>query len=487
MISLIAVPVLSCTADVDNVHQNGADMAEERGVPANGGTDEPNDDTVDELRFPDLPNVNFGEYEFRILNTGEDFFPWILKTLVVEEETGEALNDSIFRRNRRIEERFGFTLVQIDATGPSPVRDRARLSIQAGSDDFDLVMTGPGYAIPLVQEGMFEMLDRIPYIDLSQPWWDHDMIRDYSIGGRVLFVASDFTFNHYSVTQVLLFNKELHADLGLDCPYQLVNEGRWTIERLGEMGRAAVRDLNADGVINHHDQLGLVSFSHIKAITMMNGIGARYVIKDADDMPQLNMNTEGFISRFIALFDILTDGNWVYDSSRPDAPVHPNDLFLNNQALFWADILNWATTFRAMDSDFGILPMPKLNEQQEYYIAGVGIPHTMNIPITSTDLERTGIILEALSAESRITTRPVYFDTMLVNQVMNRDEESAEMLDIIFANRVYEKGRHFWNAHMVGPVANAFRDFDRDIVSRIEMHQAAATADIERTVAAFLE
>ena len=487
IVSLVAIPVLSCATNDDGAAQNGGQPEAPRDLPPGDAADtidyEP--EIEEGLRFPDLPDVNFGGYQFRIINTGEDFFPQLLKTLVVEEETGEALNDAIFRRNRRMEERFGFQLIQFDVTGPTPARDRARTSIQAGSDDFDLVMTGPSYALPLAQGGMLEMIDRMPHIDLTQPWWDGDMVRDYSFGGRVFFATGDFTFNHYSVTFALLFNKELHYDLGLDCPYELVREGRWTIDRFAEQGRAALRDLNGDGVYDHNDQWGIVTTSLVHAIAKMNGVGARYVVKDADDMPVLNMNTQGFIDRFHALYDLLTEG-WVYCFNRPNTPTTVHDMFLNGQALFYSELMNHATRFRAMDADFGIIPQPKLNEQQEHHISAVGIPHIKGIPVTSPDLERTGIILEALSAESRLSTLEVYFDTMLVNQVMNRDEESAEMLEIIFANRVYEVGRHFWSPNMVTPVQHAFRDFNRDIVSVIERHEAAANAAIETTVNAFL-
>ena len=401
--------------------------------------------------------------------------------LVAAEETGQALNDAIFRRNRRMEERFGFTLVQTDFTGPGPVRDAARRSIQAASDDFDMAMMTPAHALSLAQENMLEMIDRMPHIDLTRPWWDQDMVRDLSIGGRVFFTTGDFSFNHYSVTRPILFNKQLHADLGLDCPYEAVHAGRWTLETMAEMGRAALRDLNGDGIFDRNDQFGYAASPDV----IMGGIGARYIVKDMDDMPVLNINSPGFISRFHTVFDILSEP-WFFDNQRHGIS-NVEDMFVNNQLLFWTPLLHRATALRAMETDFGILPTPKLNEQQEHYISGVGVPHVMSIPVTSADLERTGIILEALSAESRLTTRHVYFDTMLINQVLNRDEESAEMFEIIFANRVYELGTLYWGSAVTDPIIAAFREDNRDIVSVIERHEAAALAAIEATVAAFLE
>ena len=483
--ALIAVPVLSCASDDNGEQPGGTETGRGNGNEEIPGYAELECDLEEELAFPDLPQINFGGYEFRILNSAPGSQPHILHQLIAEAETGEALNDAIFRRNRRMEERFGFNLVMTSFPTLVAIRDTAQTSIMAASDDFDLMMMLPQHALPMAQDGMLEMIDRIPYIDLSRPWWDQDMVRDFSIGGRVFFTSGDFSFNQYSVAMPIFFNKQIHADLGLDCPYTLVHEGRWTIDRFAEQARQGNRDLNNDGIMNHEDQWGFASIATLYTLGFMNGMGARYVINDADGMPVLNMNTQGFISRFHIIADIFSEG-WIYDFHRPDTPTRTEVMFQNNQALFWLELMNWATILRGMDNDFGILPVPKLNEQQEYHITAAGNPHVMSIPVTTADLGRTGIILEALNAESRLTTLTVYYDTMLVNQLLNRDEESAEMLEIIFANRVYETGRFFWETNISIPVAEAMRDMNRDIVSVIERHEAAAIADIERTVESFL-
>ena len=484
IISLVALPVLSCAPAEDDVgSQNQNDPAREQETPVNGEPDE--EETVEALSFPDLPDVNFEGYIFRILNSADDFQAWILTQLIAETETGEPLNDAIFRRNRRMEDRFGFSLIQIDGPGPAPVRDRIRTSVQAGSDDFDLGLMLPEQALSLAQPGLIEMIDMVPHIDLSRPWWDQDMNRDFSIGNRIFFTSGDFSFNQYSVTMCLLFNKELHADLGLDCPYTLVHEGRWTIDRFGEQARAALRDLDGDGVFGPNDQWGYMAHAHVYTVAILSGLGTRYIVKDEHDMPVFNLNTEAFISRFHAAFDILTEG-WLFDGDASGMP-NPYPIFLEGRALFWTELINWASILRGMDSDFGILPHPKLDEQQEHHISGMGRPHVMVIPVTTSDLERTGIILEALNAESRLTTLSVYYDTMLVNQVLNRDEESAVMLDIIFANRNYDLGRQFWSANTADPITAAMRAADRDIVSVIERNEPAANAAIQRTIEAFLD
>lgn len=61
----------------------------------------------------------------------------------------------------------------------------------------------------------------------------------------------------------------------------------------------------------------------------------------------------------------------------------------------------------------------------------------MVIPKSAPDTERTGLILEALAAESRYTVIPAYYDIAFKD---SGEEESVDMLDIIFSSRVYDLG-----------------------------------------------
>jgi hypothetical protein len=311
------------------------------------------------------------------------------------------------------------------------------------------------------------------------------MNRDFSIGDRVLFTSGDFSFNQYSATIPILFNKQLHADLALDDPYQLVRDGKWTLDRFGEMARDALQDLTGDGSMSSRDQWGYMAFSHVYTPAIMNGIGAGYIVRDSGNMPELGINNEHFITRFLHAVDILSEG-WLFDGNHGWGVGRPEFIFLEGRALFWSELMNWAVTLRAMEHDFGILPMPKWDESQPHYISTTGNPHVMIIPATANNLERTGIILEALNAESRLTTLTVYYDTMLVNQVL-RDEDSAEMLDLIFENRVYEIGRFFWESNVAGPIATAMANGNREIASVIERNERVALRAIENTINAFLD
>ncbi len=93
-----------------------------------------------------------------------------------------------------------------------------------------------------------------------------------------------------------------------------------------------------------------------------------------------------------------------------------------------------------MDSSFGILPFPKLDESQKEYRATAS-QHTamFTIPVTNQNPEQVGRVFDALSYESDRTVLPEYFG-VLVEQKGLRNEESIEMLNIIKETRSFDIG-----------------------------------------------
>ena len=94
---------------------------------------------------------------------------------------------------------------------------------------------------------------------------------------------------------------------------------------------------------------------------------------------------------------------------------------------------------RDMEYEFGVIPMPKLDEEQEHYGEYIsnGWCTAYGIPMTNQDPERTGIILDAICGFSHETLREALYDVLFGAKYV-RDAESVEMLDIIFVSKMYD-------------------------------------------------
>jgi hypothetical protein len=277
--------------------------------------------------------------------------------------------------------------------------------------------------------------------------------------------------NHYSATKPLLFNKRLVQDLGLDCPYEHVRNGTWTIDVFGQMGKAAISDLDGSGRVT--PQRGRFGYQ-----------AQSYTAKNEDDIPFLAMNNERFINTFNKIFDILHSPDFLYDLTMSN---HGDRQFLEGRALFFTEVsLANTHNLRNMEDDYGILPHPKFDNEQEHYWSSTGLPHVMCIPITNPELDRTGIILEALCYESYKTVRPEYYETLLKTKLAGRDDESADMLDLIFGFRIYELGRMYWDGVIANTIAALNRTRTNTIVSTIEANLEAYNTAINTTVDVFM-
>ena len=121
-----------------------------------------------------------------------------------------------------------------------------------------------------------------------------------------------------------------------------------------------------------------------------------------------------------------------------------NMLFKQGGGLFLFGGMWLISKYRDSEVDFGIIPAPKFEESQEKYYNthSPGNCTAYAVPVTATDLERTGAVLEAMAQLSKYTLTPAYYDISLQGKFL-RDEESAAMIDIILANRNFDLGMIF--------------------------------------------
>ena len=442
-----------------------------------------------ERLFANVPDRDFEGHEFVILANSAEWNPhWYSRDICAEELTGEAINDAVYHRNRAVEERFNIIIRGEFSANQS---NDARTSIMAGDNAYDMFTIAlQTHTAPLAQEGLLLDLRNVPYVDLVKPWWDQRANEQLSIGNRLFFTISDLLIIDKDALFIFLFNKDVQREHGLDDPYQLVRDGRWTVDTMWDMARSVSADLNGDGIMDRNDRFGLLMAGHTIHGNVV-GSGHFIITKDSSDMPILNISHPMMLESFDKWIEIMSDtlNTGVTQDLHNSADIWLDELvmFSEGRGLFLYTGMNRVTLARAMDFNFGILPNPKLNEAQTDFYNHVHAWCTtaIAIPITS-DLERTGIILEALTAESFYTLRPAYYDISLVNQLL-RDEESEEMLDLIFATRAFDLGHVFnW-----GGAFDMFFDLglnkNPNFVSAYERILARIERDMQATIDLFMD
>jgi len=436
--------------------------------PGGGENPEIPEETQPETRAPlDLPNEKYSGYDFRIINVQQSAMTWVYTTITAEKDTGVEVEDAVYIRNRIVEDRFDINIKEIIENSVSSVQSKANKSIKAGADDYDLVMLAGAESTALAKNHLLADYSEIPYVDLNRPYWDQATRRDLSVGGRCYLMTGDFSMMHYGMTVAMFFNKKLINQLGLESPYNIINDGKWTYDKFYELASAAVADLNGDGKMDKNDRFGYLAITNIWAPALLASAGQQTVLKDENDLHYFGMDNENFITVFKKLTEMMHRGDMMFDAD--DAGNHrlQDIMFPGDQALFWSECVHWSTILRNMDADFGIIIHPKFDENQTGYLNFAGSPPSMCVPVTTRDFDRTGMILEALCYESTDTVIKAYYDVLLKTKI-SRDNESEGMLDIMFQNKSYNIADTYYWGEIHGPMIALSKKSDPDIAAWID-------------------
>ena len=374
----------------------------------------------------DLGEFNFNGYEFTIYEWVND--DWIDSRLDYEEITADVYRDSVYMRNRYLEDRFNIEIKSVSFTDPTTMG----ILIASGATDYDLYVTRNPEMLDYACEGFVNPISDLVHINLDKAYWDSFMTEQLTITNKKFFAVGAFDFTSLDFAYVMIVNKLLLQDYGIENPFELVKNGKWTMDKFAEMCKVGTVDLDGDQMMKEKDAWGFVARGNDVLPAFWIGAGVHAAEKDGDDIPQNTMGTERFINVVDKIFDITWRNESYYDT-------FPLTMFLEGNVLFNDCTFYRLKNLRAMEVDFSILPYPKFDETQEKYYSRVPNLSLFATPrIDSTEnLARTSVILEAMACESLRTCVPAYYNLVLKTKLA-RDVDSEEIIDYTTANRVVD-------------------------------------------------
>ena len=444
---LLAILMLLCLAAGCSETAGGDENAPEAGQ--NGQTVSPVEEETEPQKLePDLPaDLDYGGATVVIMQhpfQAGDWADWLSRDIWSDGLTGEPINDAVFDRNAYVEDKLN---VVIQAEDVANMPDTIAKQVTSGSADYN-ISTARIQSLPnTVTKGYLVNLYKMPHVDLSRPWYDERCIEDASYYGLLYYVTGDMIILDDDSTGAMVFNKQLIEDYHLDSPYDLVEEGTWTLDKMAEIANAVAEDLDGNGEVDiEGDRFGIL-WQRDAIVSFMHGAEARIVDKNADGDPEYTITSEHANDVFDKIDQIFFDPTVVqnmhnYSSKYPDIYVGECNIFRANNALFMWLRMRVAQNLRDMEADFGIIPVPKYNEAQGQYYSTVTkyTAATICIPNTSAiDWEMTGAVVELMNAEGHYGLREAYYEKNLGSKI-SRDVQSTEMLDLIFSNRIYDAG-----------------------------------------------
>lgn len=406
------------------------------GTPAEqDGTDDTTADTsiesVEETEAkPDLPEKDYEGYVYRIL-TPESVLKYIHST----ESTGEVINDAVYDANSQVADQFNITYEHIDIdSGMNSTAVGAY--IMAGDDAYDVAQLHDCTTGSMALNGWFHNIYDLPYVDTSAEWWPQFTVDSLTLNNKMYYISNYTTYRGLHETRVTFFNKDIVTDMDLENPYDMVKEGTWTIDNMAAISNTVYVDVNGDGKQDTGDIMGFV-FTN-SPYCWLESFGIEAYKKEGKNSANLtlDLNKEVTYTLIDKLYNWMgvTGNNSVYVDFGGDRNL-AMEMFANGSALFTFKCIGDQIPYLTdSEMDYGIVPFPKVDENQTNYVSAC-TDQLLSIPITASDLERTGIITEAMSYAGYKNILPAYCEKALKGRY-STDEESAEMLDMIFQNRI---------------------------------------------------
>ncbi len=415
--------------------------------PSSGETKAPGNETADpsDTRVTsDLEEKDLDGYVFTVLTWYATAWPNRMnKDLVAEDTTGEPINDAVYTRNARLLEKYNFEIDKEDVEQLELIA-RIRSMMSTSEDLCDMVSARINDVTPVLLEGDFLDFERdVPYVNLEKPYWDQSIRSSLSFNHHSYLMTSSMNLSDQDATSAIAFNKKMARDYGINGLYEAASAGTWTFDTFYANMTAFDGDVNGDSkMIETDDVFGFLGGDDV-IMSFFFGGGGTFTEKDDEDVPVYNFADEKNYDITDRVLDIMYDSTFLnhHAISNQDDNYY-RSLFVDGHGLFFWMRMDDVITMRGEESiDFGILPIPKYEEAQANYLSLIS-QHTcglMSVLRCEENPDTVGYCLEAISAASYYDLQKAYYDVTLKTKSA-RDDESQEMLDLIFAHRVIDVG-----------------------------------------------
>ena len=287
--------------------------------------------------------------------------------------------------------------------------------------------------------------EKLPYLNLDRKYWNQNYQRDAAAFGKLYVNVGDMNLSLYDRCMVVYFNKAKAESYVKDSAgkaidlYELVQRGEWYYETF----YGIIKDIYEDtgSVQDQRDNEDFYGVTGIKGSeasdAFLYSLGGMLSTTASDGSHSLVTDTK--LKRLGNIYTAMTDFWYSTGAIMPGDSATNYDVFTGGHALFTVDVV-WhyeegLTKLHAMEDGYGIIPMPKLDEDQETYITGVQDAYNVLSIMhcgPNQDLAMISAVLEKMAYESYNTVRPYYVENIL--KLRNMDYDSSNCFNLVIDN-----------------------------------------------------
>lgn len=418
----------------------------------------------------------------------------------VESMNGEVVNDAVFERNRKVEERLDVEINVItgplanSATGEA-IGDMLRTSVMANDKAYDIAAFYSFYGgSTLAAEGLLYNTLDMQYLDLEKPWWNSSFADELTLFGQLYYLEGDLNLSTVKSLRSVFFNMSKTTDYhgGYDFLYDAVYDGKWTFDMFLGLIKDKYEDLNINNKQDEGDFYGLLVREDNQG-AWVHAFGMSLVTKDAEGIPRLSLYSDKSVSAYEMLYKLYRETNGVFFG--PKAFTETGAFGQGHGLFVITELATAANTLRDMNDGYGLLPMPKYDDAQDgYYNCVRDSSNLIGVAVTAEDPDMVSAVLELMSAESYRTVTPAYFEIAMKEKYL-ADSNSAKIFDMILEGMKVDFGQVYSLAIAGGTydmktayhvlMRNMIRENARDFASRYASNEQLYQNSLDNIIAVF--
>ncbi|MBE6639447.1 MAG: hypothetical protein E7616_08390 [Ruminococcaceae bacterium] len=408
------------------------------------------------------------------------------------------VNAAVNDRNKTVEKDLNVK-IEMDTCEQSQTGTTILPSLTTGLHEYDVVGAYQYFDMGLTigeNGGLFvnyaseELADDI-YLNVDQPWWDKDLYDLLSYGGCSFWITGDLSQPWIASVFVSYVNGDMWSTYkdriaaipaanGISDPFELVNQGLWTIDLWMEISKEVYVDSNANEKVDLSDKVGYLGYvpglSNIMADALAAGAGIIYSTKTDDNLSMAfdNSRTGLFASKLYQLYNESNACQMAWDDNK-----YIMEAFADGNALLTVNQLHTSEQYLAEMTNFLVLPVPKLFPTDKYSTTNHDNITLYGIPKTTKDegkLAAATATLERMGQLSYEIVTPAYYDNALKTRYTRYEEDmdaQGKMIDTIRESVTHDFAALYSN--LIGNITWFFRQEvnNKNITTKIQSEASA--------------
>ena len=356
---------------------------------------------------------------------------------------GEHINNDLYLRDQMMEDELG-VVFDVTYRDSSSSHDALYNEALEGKTVYEAICTYSLDPPKLALEGVLTDLYTLEYPDTDMPWYPSDS-SNWEVRKRLFFVANNSAVQNILTNWVVYANRTMIENKGLENIEQVVIDGNWTVDTLKTYSRNWASEAESNASKVEADRVYGFSIGHRTAMeAFYHGSGFTVYSKDEKGDPVADFLSKTAISQTSSMVDKLMDL-----MNSPEFTAGPSNgmtnynapLQLRNSAFHLSCLDQYSLI--GEDGTYVVIPIPKLNDQQQRYYATTNSCLDMwCVPTSASNPELGGMVIEASAYNDYDEIAPKFWD-MDFKYRYSTSDNGVKIFDLIRSSFVVDFGR-FW-------------------------------------------